>query len=183
MITFWVIMHGRTFSDDEFGRIYTNGIQSWQQLDPAPEIIVFGIADEHKDDCERLGLRFIEAPKDEGGTILVNQCVHFAETLATHRIKCYLCPDLLLGQDFINAVVFSAAFLPGFLLIGRRYDHEVPETLTFQNGDLNAIRLRAQREGNIEHGVVVSYLIYTHNVWGEMPNFHASEGIFDNYLV
>ena len=182
MITFWAIVYDRSLVDGEWGRIYGNGIRSWQQLTPAPEVIIFG-QECHRAECDVLGIRYIEAPCDADGLPLVNKCLALVEQYASHAVKCYLCPDLILDQDFVSAANYCNHWLRGWLAIGRRYTVAIPEVVDYANGGLAAAQRVAKEQGEMEHGGVVSYLMYTHYIWQDMPDFRCNHGVYDNYMV
>lgn len=186
MITFWGIIYGRSLIDGEWGRLYSNAIRSWQALECEKQIVILG-GPEHRGECQTLGVEWYPAPCDEQGRPLVNESLMLADKVARHPLQCYLCLDLILGNDFVSGAKYLSWFLEHYLAVGRRFDVAVPETMDYgdltADGDLATVRQRATRDGKLEHGTVVSYLLYTDNIWHNMPPFRCNHSCYDNFMV
>ena len=108
---------------DEFRQIQINAIQSWQQLTPAPEIIVFGRAEYGaKTACKQMGLQVETVRRNEQNTPLLRHLFNKARDMASNEILCYLNADIIVLPGFLEAVERVAARFDRFLLSARRYD-------------------------------------------------------------
>lgn len=99
----------------------TTAIKSWTLLEPRPDVILLGRDKGVKEVAAKLGChhaRKIETSKK--GTPIVESVFAKARRHAKFDIMCYADADMVLLQDFMEAVKIVSAQFPQFLMIGRR---------------------------------------------------------------
>src|SRR5207244_10609033 len=88
------------------GIIQRNAIASWALLHPRPEIILFGNEEGTAEAAMDIGaLHVSQVARNEFGTPLLNDLFQKAEQLASHQTLCYVNADILLLDDFSEAVI------------------------------------------------------------------------------
>ncbi len=126
--------HGHT------GMIQKNALESWTRLKPRPEIILFGSDPGIAEVAQELNMRHIPAVAlSDHGTPLVRDLFRQAEALAPTETLAYVNADIILGQDFLDAVTTVQEEVSRFLLVGQRWDLDISESLNYGDPDWSEI--------------------------------------------
>jgi len=170
---------------DHTGTIQKNAIRSWAQLDPKPEIILFGDEPGVREMAEEIGARHVpEVARNEFGTPLVDGLFHAAQDLAQNDTVAYVNADVILVQDFVAAVQKVHPNLPNFLLIGRRWDLDVLDEIDFQGPRWRESLQRQVGERAMLHAESgLDYFVFHKGLWSQIPSFAIGRTAWDNWLV
>jgi len=173
----------KPFTNPYINIIQRNAIKSWTLLKPKPEIILVGNDEGVSEICREFNLIHIpEIERNEYGTPLLNSIFSEAEKAASHQLMCYINADIILMSDFMKAIeVVINQMKPPFLLIGRRYDLEINELLSFEFEDYLYSLLR--KKGKLHPPTGLDYFVFTKGLFGEIPPFAIGRFAFDNWLI
>jgi hypothetical protein len=173
----------KPFTNSHINIIQRNAIKSWTLLKPKPEIILLGNDEGVSEICREFNLIHIpEIERNEYGTPLLNSIFSEAEKAASHQVMCYINADIILMSDFMKAIeAVINQMKPPFLLIGRRYDLEINELLSFESEDYLYSLLRKRRKLHPPTGL--DYFVFTKGLFGEIPPFAIGRLVFDNWLI
>jgi len=101
--------------------IQRNAITSWTKLKRHSEIILFGNDEGVAEFAQRYDLRHISGVKcNEFGTPLLNDLFTKAQAAASNDICVYVNSDIILMDDFTEAIKSVARRFDQFLMVGRR---------------------------------------------------------------
>jgi len=118
------------------------------------------------------------------GTPLVKDLFQQAEALAPTGVLAYVNADIILGQDFLDAVTTVRGELKRFLLVGQRWDLDVSEPMNLDDPDwLAALRRRVERSGSLHAVSALDYFVFTKGLWPEIPGLALGRTAWDNWLV
>jgi len=165
------------------GIIQTNAIQSWTQLRPACEIILFGDDEGTAEVAAGLGIQHIpDVERNEYGTPLVSSLFRAAQELASHDCIGYINADIILLSDFVNAI--RQVQEQASLIIGRRWDLDLKEPLDYSNPGWEAqLRTRLANEGRL-HGLGgIDYFLFRRGTYLDIPSFAIGRTAWDNWLI
>jgi len=167
------------------GTIQKNAIRSWTQLDPVPEIILFGDEPGTREMAQEVGSRHIpDVERNKFGTPLVNKLFETAQEQASHSVVAYVNADMILFQDFIEGVHKVQTCLPKFLLIGQRWDLVVLETIDFgQPGWQTALQREMETDAMLHAECGLDYFVFRKGLYPEIPPFAIGRTAWDNWLV
>jgi hypothetical protein len=166
------------------GIIQRNAITSWTRLNPRPEIILFGTDEGTAEIARELGLRHLPKVKtNQWGTPLVSDLFGQAEALGSGSVLCYVNSDILLFDDFPQAVARVYAWSDHFLMVGRRTDLDVTGPIDFQTDWATAVLSRAQREGKLQIARSVDYFAFSRGLYPAMPALAIGRFWWDNWLL
>ena len=173
----------KPFTNSHINIIQRNAIKSWTLLKPKPEIILVGNDEGVSEICREFNLIHIpEIERNEYGTPLLNSIFSEAERVASHQLMCYINADIILMSDFMKAIeAVINQMKPPFLLIGRRYDLEINELLSFEFEDYLYSLLR--KKGKLHPPTGLDYFVFTKGLFGEIPPFAIGRFAFDNWLI
>jgi hypothetical protein len=173
----------KPFTNPHINIIQRNAIKSWTLLKPKPEIILLGNDEGVSEICREFNLIHIpEIERNEYGTPLLNSIFSEAEKAASHQLMCYINADIILMSDFMKAIeVVINEMKPPFLLIGRRWDLEITELLSFESED--DLRCLLREKGKLYPPTGLDYFVFTKGLFGEIPPFAIGRLVFDNWLI
>ena len=167
--------------------IQTNAIQSWLQLSPPCEIILFGDELGIAETAARFGLRHVpEISRNEDGTPLLNSVFEKAQMLSPHSLLCYINGDIILMGDFIKAVerLPLLSTRKQFLLAGRRWDIDLEKRLDFGDPDWEKLLLEdVQKRGRQRTPEWIDYFVFPRDLYNNLPPFAIGRTAFDNWLL
>jgi hypothetical protein len=129
--------------------IQRNALKSWTLLHSDVEVILFGDEEGAAQTAEELGLRHEpQVERNELGTKRLDTMFCRAQKIARHDVLCYINCDILLLRDFSDAVKRVRQAHAQFLMVGRRWDTEIGESLNFAGHDWESrLRTRVLRGG------------------------------------
>src|SRR6267378_8399139 len=114
------------------GIIQRNAITSWAMLRPRPEIYLFGEEEGVAEIAAELRINHLhDIARNEFGTPLLDDLLRRAREIARTPLLCYVNSDIILLQEFIDAVSVIHAQFPKFLGVAHRLNIELAETLDF----------------------------------------------------
>lgn len=165
--------------------IQRNAISSWLQLQPKPEIILFGDEEGIGMAAKEFGVQHIlEIKKNEFGIPLINDIFEKAQKRANYDILVYLNTDIILMSDFMKTIEKIKELKSTFLIIGQRWDLDIKEPLQFSRPDWEE-KLRAilPKEGKL-HGLSASdYFVFPKAFNWSMPSFCIGRTSYDNWFI
>jgi hypothetical protein len=166
------------------GTIQRNAIESWLRLRPSCEIILLGDEEGTAGVAAEFGVRHDgEIAKNEFGTPLVDSILMKPEIEAAHPYMCYVNADILLMNDFMEAVRWVVAEQRFFLLVGQRWDLDVMVPLDFSNDWDVKLRSSLERHGQLHGHSGLDYFVYPKGFWGAVPPFAIGRLGWDNWLL
>jgi FkbM family methyltransferase len=170
---------------DAFALIQENAIKSWMSLKPRPEIILFGDDDGVAEFAQKHNLKHIcDVQRNEFGTPLVNDLFLKAQRTAASEICAYVNTDIILMDDFAEAIEKVAGKFEQFLMIGRRWDFDISEEIKFDvEGWQQQLRQQVVKDGFYHEPTGIDYFVFRKGLWGDIPPFAIGRNAWDNWLV
>ncbi|MBI4244986.1 MAG: hypothetical protein HY606_12925, partial [Planctomycetes bacterium] len=164
--------------------IQRNAIQSWCLLKPKPQIILFGSDDGTAEISKELSLMHIsEVARNEYGTPLISSMFELAQQSAIYNNVCYVNADIILMDDFINAINTVSKHLNNCLIVGRRRNLCIEKPLDFLDGWQNCLRELALSNGKLETRYAIDYFVFPKRFYKSIPPFAIGRGAWDNWLI
>jgi hypothetical protein len=179
VITFFTIpkaFEGRT------ARIQENALGSWRRLWPDAELILFGDDRGVGEAAHALGARHVASlARTESGTPRLDGAFADAQRLALHSLLCFANADIVLLDDFRDAVERLAAVDPPLLAVGESWDVEIAAALDFDGSWQDQVR--AAGTGRRRGAGALDYFVFSRTLYDELPPFAVGRVGFDNWLV
>jgi hypothetical protein len=170
----------------EYAVIQKNALKSWTLLHPDVQVILFGSEEGAAETAKELGLHHEpHVERNEFGTKRLDFMFCRAQTIARHDLLCYINCDIVLMQDFCDAVKRARAVHWHFLMVGRRRDIEINVPLSFgHKGWEKQLRRQVLRIGRRRGPEWIDYFVFTRGLYGEdIPPFVVGRVFWDNWLV
>jgi hypothetical protein len=170
--------------DGHIAVIQRNAIASWTHMKPAPEIILFGTDAGTPEIAAEFGLRHIPTVKcNEWGTPLVSDLFAQAQQMAAGAAVCYVNADIILFDDFAQAISRVTSWSDHFLMVGRRTDLDIKQPINFQPDWADQLRNRARREGKLQIARSIDYFAFSRGLYPPMPALAIGRFWWDNWLL
>ncbi len=165
------------------GIIQRNALTSWTQLQPRPEILLFGNESGAAEIAQELGLRHVPGiARNEHGTPRLDALFDQAQTLSTAPILCYANADIILMSDFIDGVATVSRWRDRFLMLGRRWDVDLDTTWDFKQPQ-SALQDLARKRGKRRGCSFVDYFVFPRGLYQDIPPLAIGRTRWDHWLV
>lgn len=161
-----------------------NAIQSWLDVHPEAEVILYGDSPGCKEVCAGFGLVHVDTIEcSPSGVPYFGAIVDHARQHARYDVQVYLNCDILLGEHVLDAV--RAVTFPRFLIIGQRIDLWDAADVFFQ-ADCWAGYLEAlikDRRARLHPPLGMDYFVFTRGLWEGMKPLVIGRVGYDSALV
>jgi hypothetical protein len=167
-------------------RIQRNALASWTLVHPNAEVILFGDEQGAAETARELGLRhepYVEC--NEYGTKRLDYMFSTARAIARHEILCYVNCDIILMEDFRHALERVKAWHSRFLMVGRRWDTEMPDLCDFSQANWRSqLQALALMRGVQRTPEWIDYFAFNRELFGSsIPPFVVGRVHWDQWLV
>jgi len=170
--------------DSHIGIIQRNAIRSWTLMAPKPEIILFGTEPGTAEIAAEFGLMHVANVQcNQWGTPLVSDLFAQAERLSRSPVLCYVNSDIILFNDFEEALARIAGATEKFLMVGRRTDLDVRAAIAFEDDWAERIRGQARRDGELQIARSIDYFAFSRGLYPAMPPLAIGRFWWDNWLL
>ena len=166
--------------------IQRNALQSWKCLHPDVEVILFGNEEGAAKVSSELGL--VHEPEIERSRLggpLAAYMFQRAQEIARYDLLCYSNCDILLLQDFRQALERLRRWHPTFLMAGRRWDVDIREALDFNRRNWRTeVRDLALRCSQQRPAQFIDYFAFRKGLFHQrIPEFVIGRAGWDNWLL
>ena len=164
--------------------IQRDAVRSWTLLEPKPEIILMGNEEGVAAVAHDFNVRHLpHVVRNEYGTPLVSSLFLEAEKAATHEALCYLNGDILLMNDFLEAVKRVLSVMPRCLMVGRRWNLDVEGSLDFEKDWEQRLVKRVKQYGRLYRHVAIDYFVFPKGIWRTIPPLAIGRPAWDNWIL
>jgi hypothetical protein len=166
--------------------IQRNALKSWTLLHPNVEVILFGDDEGAAEVARELRIRYEPyVPRSEHGSKRLDYMFSTARAIARNEILCYVNCDIILMDDFLRALKQVRGKHSKFLMVGRRWDIEMPEPLDYMQASWRS-RLQgvALMRGVQRSEEWVDYFAFSKSLYGaSVPPLVVGRVHWDQWLV
>jgi hypothetical protein len=153
-------------------------------LRPRPTIILFGDEEGIAEVSREFGVIHVPSvARNSFGTPFVNGVFHEAEAMAAHQTMCYVNADIILMNDFTEAIRLCEARHGHWMMGGRPWDMEIQQPLRFDAGWQGQLCDEARRKGRQRWAGACDYFVYSKGLWSDLPPFALGRSYFDLALL
>jgi len=164
--------------------IQRNALSSWTFLRPECETLLFGDEVGTAEVCSEFRLQQIaEVGCNEYGTPLVSDIFQTAQALARHPVVGYVNADIILMDDFLEAVARVVKRKRRFLMVGRRWDLRVDGHLDFGPHWQERLRAHLVENGELHPPTGTDFFVFPRGMLRDLPPFVVGRPVWDNWLL
>lgn len=174
----------KPFTDPHINLIQRNALQSWIRVGEDVQVILIG--DEVGVDrvAEEYGVLHVpDAACNEWNTPLVSSIFDLARRESRHELMVYVNGDIILTPELLRIAREIDQQREEFLAVGRRWDLDVVEPISFHPGWPGTWTEIARREGQLRRSVAIDYFLFRRGQFQEMPHFAIGRAGWDNWMI
>lgn len=167
------------------GEVQHNAIESWRALGPDVQIVLVGdeegveraAKDAHVEHAGGLA-------RNDRGTPRLDSAFDCAARVARWPLWCLVNADIVLLDDFPQAIERVASGFSDFLLIGESRDLDVAAGTHLSDTTVRSqLRERALDRGRLRGYAALDYFVFQKGLFDPVPPFLVGRACFDNWLV
>lgn len=163
--------------------IQRNAIRSWKLLSPGCQVVICGDEAGCREIVSEFGLEHIpEVERNEFGTPLLSSVFELAEAAASHDRLCYMNADLIVFQDFLEAIARVESACTSALVVGETRDLAVPGELAGEHV-WEELRLRALTSGVVRGRAACDFFVFSKGSLGRLPDFAVGRPYWDLWMI
>jgi len=160
-----------------------NAIESWTRLGGC-EIILIGDDPGVAEAARRHNVRHLPyVDRTATGTPMLDSAFGVAEREATYSLFCFVNADIILFNDLLSALALVLNRTARFLMVGRRINLDVPESIAFEGKWEEDIREDAARAGHLHAPTGSDYFVWPKGLFARIPPFAIGRTSWDNWLM
>jgi len=152
---------------------------------PQCEVMLFGDEEGVAGAAEDLGAGYFPAVRrNEFGTPLIDDVFRAAEHASENSTLCYINADIILMSDFSQAVR-RVQELGSYLMVGRRWDLDIQESIDFSHPEWeNRLHSLVRERGVLHSPMGIDYFVFNSGLWGDaIPPFAIGRTAWDNWFI
>jgi hypothetical protein len=173
----------KPFTDPHIAIIQRNAISSWTKL-PDVEVILLGDEPGLAETAQELGVKHIaDIPHSPSGAPLMDAMFRLAREASQCQLLCIVNADNLLMPDFVSVAKQVAAQCKKFVLLGQRWDLEVPQPLDFSAGWQARLRQMVLENGSLHRPAGSDYFLFPNSCYTNIPGFTIGRAGWDNWMI
>lgn len=164
------------------GIIQRNAITSWTKLKPRPEIFLFGEEAGTAEIAAELQIGHLrDIQRSELGTPLLNDLLKRARSVAKTLLLIYVNSDIILLQEFQDAIDAVQRQFSQFLAVAYRWEIDLRSEINFADDrPLTIERLPAGRPG---HHTAIDVFVFARDMYVDAPSLILGRAWFDQWLI
>ena len=174
----------KSFSNPHIDIIQQNAIRSWIQLGSEVEVILVGEEEGLAETADVLGVDHLpEVKRNEWGTPLVSSIFEKAREASDYPFMAYVNADVILLSDFLEMTKAVASQSERFLVVGQRWDFDLPHPIDFDLDWELRLRKSIHKRGSLHRPAGSDYFIFPRSQFLDMPDFAIGRAGWDNWMI
>lgn len=174
----------KPFTDPHINTIQRNAIQSWKVLGPRVDVLMVGDEEGMEAAAEELKVVHLrDVAKNELGTPLVNAIFDMARSASNADYLFYANADIIFLPEVLDVLDRIRELKENFLLVGRRWDLDLPQSLDFSGSWQLDLEEKRAAEGVLSSQTAMDYFIFPRELFQEIPPFAIGRAGWDNWMI
>jgi hypothetical protein len=173
----------KPFTHPHINVIQRNAIQSWLHLD---DVAVMLIGDETGIGAAAKEFGLLHVPqvgRDDKGVPTVRSVMAQGHAFSASPLLCYANADVILMSDLVKAARQVSAQVKDFLMVGQRWDLDLPAPFDFSGDWERRLRTEVGRRGEFYTPWGIDYFVFPRHLYGDVPDFTIGRPAWDNWMV
>jgi hypothetical protein len=170
--------------DGRIGVIQRNAIASWTRLVPRPEIRLYGTEEGMAECAAELGVRHeTEIARNEFGTPMLDDLLGRAREFTRTSLVCYVNSDIILLQEFVDAMTAVQEKFAEFLGVAHRLNIDLDEPIDFARGGEEKLRREILPKGMAGNPTAIDLFVFPPQTYVNVPALVLGRAWFDQWLI
>ncbi|HPD62561.1 MAG TPA: hypothetical protein PKZ26_04730 [Anaerolineaceae bacterium] len=174
----------KPFTNAHIRIIQRNAIQSWKSLGRQVEVWLVGDEPGVEQNARELQVGYIPGvARNSFGTPRIDSIFYLVREQSQAEYLCYVNADILVFPDMLRALEEVRARVDRFLIIGRRWDAAVTETLDIKEGWHQQFQAAALVTAKLHRAAGSDYFLFPRNEFIDIPGFAVGRAGWDNWMI
>lgn len=174
----------KPFTNPHIALIQRNALASWRALGPEVSAALVGDEPGIAEAAAEFGCTHLpQVATNALGTPLISSIFALGRSLNDSPFLAYVNADILLFPDFLDRTRQVGDVFERFLLVGRRWDLRVEETLRFDPEGQSALRQKLNAGGRLHARTGSDYFIFPRACFKQVPDFTVGRAGWDNWMI
>ncbi|TSC58893.1 MAG: hypothetical protein Greene041619_271 [Candidatus Peregrinibacteria bacterium Greene0416_19] len=166
------------------GLIQRNSIQSWLQMTPRPQVILFGNEEGTAQVAAEFGLEHVPSVEcNEYGTPYLRSVFAEAERRAVNDFICYSNCDIIIFPDFMPAFRRALELFHSFLLLAECVNLDVKKPVDFADVRWQEDLRRRMCEKGKRRANAADFFTFRKGMYPSFPPLILGRSYFDNWVI
>ncbi len=173
----------KPFTNPHINIIQRNALSAWTRLKDV-EVILIGDEPGIPEVAKEFGVKnVLVVERDEKGIPLVNAVMEIGHRHSTTPLLCYANADMILMSDAVEAARQVSTQMKDFLVVGQRWNLDLPEPFDFSGDWEKRLRLEVRQHGEFYSPWGIDYFIFPRHLYTKAPDFTIGRPAWDNWMV
>jgi len=134
--------------------------------------------------ADSLGVQHLpDVKRNEWGTPLVSSIFELAREASNNPYMAYVNADVILLSDFLMMTKAMASQSERFLVVGQRWDLDLPHLVEFDVDWEHKLRESIRKRGSLHRPAGSDYFIFPRTQFLDMPDFAIGRAGWDNWMI
>jgi hypothetical protein len=173
----------KPFTNPHIAMIQRNAIKSWTLLEDVEVILLgdeSGIAEVAKEFSAK---HFPNVKVNESGVPLISSMFEIARGNSNSDLLCIINADMILMDDFIEAVRRSRLQRDKFVLLSQRWDYDISSPIDFVEGWQLKLRKNVKEQNQLHRPAGSDFFLFPKSCYQDIPNFTIGRAGWDNWMI
>jgi hypothetical protein len=173
----------KPFAAAHIATIQANALASWSRLKDVDVILMGegqGLASAAQD-CGALQLPAVRT--NAHGTPLISSMIELARQYGRGDLLGLINADMIAMSDLVDAAMIANSRLSQYVLLGRRWDLDLEETLDFSSGWERRLRNRVHEHGTLHKPAGSDFFVFPRELYTDVPDFAVGRAGWDNWMI
>jgi len=173
----------KPFTNPHINIIQRNAIQSWTRLEDT-SVMLIGDEPGIGEAAKEFGIKHVPlVARDEKGVPTVRSVMAQGHAFSDSPILCFANADMILMSDLLQAARQVSAQARDFLIVGQRWNLDVPELLDFAPDWEARLRADVKKRGEFYNPWGIDYFVFPRHLYSDVPDFTIGRPAWDNWMV
>lgn len=173
----------KPFTNPHVNVIQRNAIQSWMHLQDV-QVVLIGNEAGIAETAHEFGLKHVpDVERDDKGVPTVRSVMAQGHAFSDSPVLCYANADMILMSDLVQAARQVAAQRKDFLMVGQRWDLDLPEPIDFSGDWESRLRSEVKKRGEFYTPWGIDFFVFPRHLYTDVPNFTIGRPAWDNWMV
>lgn len=164
------------------GIIQRNAIRSWTKLKPRPQIFLFGEEAGTAEVAAELQIGHLrDIQRSDLGTPLLSDLLTRAREATKTPLLVYVNSDIILLQEFQDAVSVVQRKFSQFLGVAQRWEIDLRSEIDFAND--RQLQVEQLPPGHPGHHTAIDVFVFTRDMYDQVPPLVLGRAWFDQWLI
>jgi len=174
----------KPFEDAHINIIQRNAILSWLSLGASVQVLLVGDEFGTSQVAQEYAIQHLpQVSCNAYRTPLVSSIFELARRHSDSPLLAYINADIIVLPDFLAVARQVQMQLQRFLLVGQRWDLDLPVPLDFSPGWQEALQAEVQLHGRLHQPAGSDYFIFPRELYLDLPAFAIGRAGWDNWMI